>query len=366
MHAHHQSLSRTHLAHPSRGVRRLRVAVAALLTHALAGAEPPPATYRNPLPGLEGLADPFVLRHHDRYLLYATGDARSYPVFESTDLVRWRRLGDCWSDPRGGLWAPEVLAAPDGRFYLYYTVNAHSGATGLRKTIGVATADRPEGPFREPMDLVARAIDAHPFLDQDGRLYLYYADLAQGFRIMVRPMADPRRPAGEAVELLRPTEPWETAYGRVTEGPFVIRRGPTYYLMYSGSGADSPHYAIGYATADSPLGPFRKHPRNPIARSGNGVLGPGHHCVVRGPDEGWWMFYHQKFDDGINFRRFLALDPLVFEADGALRVEVSRNRDRPAPTSKGRPSSVTAGHPPAAPSRPDAKAAPSPAPSGQH
>ncbi len=293
--------------------------------------EPPPRMYRNPLPGLEGLADPFVLRHHERYLLYATGHGRAYPVFESTDLVNWRRLGDGWSDPRGGLWAPEVLAAPDGRFYLYYTVHQTTASGGLQKLIGVAASDRPEGPYGDPTDLVAPAIDAHPFLDDDGRLYLYYVDLSQGFRIMGRAMADPRRPAGEPVELIRPTEPWETAHGRVTEGPFVLRRGATYYLMYSGSGADSPHYAIGFATSASPLGPFRKHPGNPIARSGHGVIAPGHHCVVRGPDGGWWMVYHQKFDDRINFRRFIALDPLWFDADGSIRVEVTRGIDRPAP-----------------------------------
>ena len=291
-------------------------------------------TYRNPLRGLEGLADPFVLVHNGRYLLFATARGSSYPVFESLDLVNWRRRGDCWSDPRGGLWAPEVLAATDGRFYLYYTANEKEGSGGLEKVIGVAVGERPEGPYRDATDLRSRAIDAHPFLDTDGRLYLYYAALSHGFRIMGQPMADPRRPAGEPVELIRPTAPWETAHGRVTEGPFMLRRGSTYYLMYSGSGADSPHYAIGYATASSPLGPFRKYPGNPIARAGQGVFGPGHHCVVRGPDGGWWMIYHQKADDAINFRRFLALDALRFEPDGTIRVEVTRGVDRAVPRSR--------------------------------
>ncbi len=336
MHADHQPLPRTHVKRPpALWTKRTRLVGAILCACAVAGSaeEPRSRTYRNPLPGLEGLADPFVLRHEGRYLLYATGNGKAYPVFESADLVNWRRLGDCWSDPRGGLWAPEVLAAPDGRFYLYYTVSQTTGSGGLRKVIGVVASDRPEGPFGDPTDLVARAIDAHPFLDEDGRLYLYYADLSQGFRIMGRAMADPRRPSGEPVELIRPTEPWETAHGRVTEGPFVLRRGSTYYLMYSGSGADSPHYAIGYATSSSPLGPFRKHPGNPIARGGGGVFGPGHHCVVQGPEGDWWMVYHQKFDDGINFRRFVALDPLRFEADGTIRAEVTRGLDRPAPRS---------------------------------
>ena len=38
------------------------------------------------------------------------------------------------------------------------------------------------------------------------------------------------------------------------------------------------------ATAPAPRGPWRKHPGNPILRTGSGVEGPGHNCVVRGPD----------------------------------------------------------------------------------
>ncbi|MDL1872546.1 hypothetical protein FBR05_10095, partial [Deltaproteobacteria bacterium PRO3] len=72
--------------------------------------------------------------------------------------------------------------------------------------------------------------------------------------------------------------------GAVAEGPWMLKRKGVYYLMYSGSGADGPDYAIGYATSKSPLGPFTKHAGNPIAKRGNGVFGPGHHCVITGPD----------------------------------------------------------------------------------
>jgi beta-xylosidase len=51
----------------------------------------------------------------------------------------------------------------------------------------------------------------------------------------------------------------------------MLKRQGTYYLMYSGSGADGPDYAIGYATAKSPLGPFTKHSGNPIAQREGGT-----------------------------------------------------------------------------------------------
>jgi xylan 1,4-beta-xylosidase len=178
------------------------------------------------------------------------------------------------------------------------------------------------------------SIDAHLFQDDDGRMYLYYVRIDGGFEIKVQPMADPLTPAGEPKSLITPTEPWERASGEVTEGPFILKRDGEYYLMYSGSGADSPHYAIGYATAKSPLGPFTKHEKNPIVRQREGLYGPGHHCVVESPDGKLWMVYHQKENAGVNWRRFLALDPLRFDDAGVIQARATRGTEEPAPESR--------------------------------
>jgi beta-xylosidase len=101
--------------------------------------------------------------------------------------------------------------------------------------------------------------------------------------------------------------------------------------MYSGCGAVTPNYAIGYATSKSPMGPFTKYAGNPIAYRGGNVVGPGHHCVVTGPDGKLWMLYHQKWDDSLSYSRFLALDPLWFDAKGELHARTSRDTPEPAP-----------------------------------
>jgi xylan 1,4-beta-xylosidase len=101
--------------------------------------------------------------------------------------------------------------------------------------------------------------------------------------------------------------------------------------MYSGTGADSPNYGIGYATSKSPVGPFEKYADNPIVHRETGIFGPGHHCVVHGPDGKMWMVYHQKSDEDTNYRRFLALDRIWFEDDGKLRARVTRGTDERAP-----------------------------------
>ena len=195
----------------------------------------------------------------------------------------------------------------------------------------MAVADGPLGPFKDKAVLATDAIDAHLFQADDGKYYLYYVDLFEGFKIRVQPMSDPLTKSSDTTIAIRPTDAWEKISGHVTEGPFMLLHNGVYYLTYSGTGADSPNYGIGYATAKSPLGPFTKFSGNPIAHRGGTVLGPGHHCVIEGPDKKLWLVYHQKWDDGKNFKRFLAIDPLWFDDKGVLHTKVSRDTDEPAP-----------------------------------
>jgi beta-xylosidase len=283
------------------------------------------------------MADPHVIRVDGKYYLYATTHTRGYDVYVSDDLVAWENKGRVFSDPRGGAWAPDVFhhRRGDGKFYLYYTDNMPGvPRTGGNKQIGVAVSESPLGPFEDKVVLVTNSIDAHLFADDDGALYFYWVHLAGGFKIMGQAMADPLTPKGEPKLLIRPTEPWEMRSGHVTEGPFMLKRNGIYYLMYSGTGADSPNYGIGYATAKHPLGPFVKYAGNPIAQRGDKVLGPGHHCVVEGPDGGLWLVYHQKWDDKQNFNRFLAIDPLWFDDQGVIQARVTRESDEPAPLAR--------------------------------
>jgi beta-xylosidase len=297
---------------------------------------PSPRTYRNPILTDGNPADPHVLRVGDTYYLYATTHGRGYDAYTSKDLVNWEPRGSVFDDPRRGAWAPDVFhdARGDGKFYLYYTdtnpqAKARSGPE--TKQIGVAVADGPLGPFVDKKVLVPGSIDAHLFQDDNGRMYLYYVEIVGGFKIFVQPMADPLTPRGKRFEIMRPTETWEKQSGEVTEGPWMLKRRGTYYLMYSGTGADTPNYGIGYATSKSPTGPFKKFAGNPIVQRGGNVLGPGHHCVVEGPDGKLWMVYHQKYNTGKNWARFLAIDPLWFDDRGVIHARATRDSEEPAP-----------------------------------
>ncbi len=280
-------------------------------------------TYTNPIIDAIGPADPTVILYEGKYYMYPTWNGRGYDVFVSTDLVNWERKPKCYRDSRRGAWAPDVFhnVKGDGKFYLYYTVDNPKGG----KLIGVAVADGPLGPFVDKGNLIEHnVIDAHLFCDDDGSMYLYYVQIGDPFQIHVSRMADPLTLKGEPVEVIRPTVPWESRRGAVTEGPWMVKHKGKYYLMYSGSGANGPEYSIGYATSDSPMGPFTKYPGNPIATQGGGVFGPGHHCVVTGPDGGLWMVYHQQNSTKVGWDRFLAIDPVWFDENGVMHAKTTR------------------------------------------
>ncbi|MBM4029424.1 MAG: hypothetical protein FJ280_29110, partial [Planctomycetes bacterium] len=299
-------------------------AVAVLLIWAVSAQGAGGATYCNPVID-RNLADPAVILHEGVYYLYATGDVdgdNGYRVYTSKDLVHWERGPVVFRPGERHVWAPDLWRDPaSGRFFLYYTAS---------QTVGVAEGEGPLGPFTIRRRLFDRAIDAHLFQDDDGKLYLYYVQLP-GFRIMVQPMAGPTEPVGEPKLVLRPESDWEKRAGHVTEGPWIIKHQGRYYLLYSGSGADTPDYAVGYATADHPLGPFTRAAHNPIVQRSPGLFGPGHGCAIRDGAGRWWHIYHQKRNDRVEWDRFICIDPLWFDQDGNLSSRATRGTPQPAP-----------------------------------
>lgn len=253
--------------------------------------------------------DPFILPHKGRYLAYATNatrDRANVQMAVSHDLVTWapltkgKRLHDAmpvlpaWAE-RGWTWAPEVIAL-EGRYLLFFT--ARERASG-RQCTGVAGSADPLGPFvsdaKEPLicqrDL-GGTIDASPFRDSDGQLYLTYkADanaVGRPTEIFVQRMTpDGMGLTGAAVALMRNDAPWEA---HVIESPTMVRRDDGYVLFYSANHFGwethqrlSP-YAMGYAICAGPMGPCTKAAENPILhsytdRTAGCLSGPGHQAV---------------------------------------------------------------------------------------
>src|SRR5215207_8630425 len=188
-----------------------------------AAASTPAGSFTNPVYA-ENFPDPGVLRAGHTYYAYGTNtSAENVPTMTSTDLVTWAdgpdampAVGD-WA-VGGNTWAPEVVAVAGGRYVLYYT--ARSIATG-KQCIGRAVGTAPGGPFADPdaTPFVCQAaeggsIDASPFRDADGRLYLYWKNdgncCGKPVHLYGQPLsADGMRLAGTRKTLLTNTRPWQ-------------------------------------------------------------------------------------------------------------------------------------------------------------
>jgi len=288
----------------------------------------------NPVISTRGLADPAVISHDGSYFLYPTGDSEGFDVYVSTDLREWRKGPRVLQLDGPNVWAPDVFLDPtDGQFYLYYSANFR---------VGAAVARDPQGPFEDQGILIEDAIDPHMFRDDDGQYYLYYEHLTDPVptirhlsiptgRIFVQPMASPLELGGAPRLLLEPDQPWERGWFRIVEGPWMLKRAGVYYLMYSGNAAFSADYGIGYATASTPFGPFKKHRMNPIAAKGAGVFGPGHHSVVAAPGGELWLVYHQKASSNWAWDRYICIDRLKWDDAGELHMSPTpmRRIERP-------------------------------------
>ncbi|TWT35866.1 Arabinoxylan arabinofuranohydrolase precursor [Posidoniimonas corsicana] len=280
----------------------------------------PPAAV---LPGVN--ADPHVAFFGDRCYLYPTTDgtegwrSTSFQAWSSADMVNWRNEGVILDLPRDLKWADihawaPAIATKNGKYYYYYSAN---------KNIGVAVADRPEGPFRDPLGkpLVSardyrgmQAIDPMVFVDDDNQAYLYWG---QG-RCKAVPLADD-------MISFDPAQVRDITPPGYNEGPFVHKRDGRYYLSWSEYDTRDPRYSVAYGVADSPLGKFKKAADNPILKQSGKVRGAGHHSIGKVPGRDQWVIAYHRFriPGGDGYNRETCLSPLRHAEDGAIqRVDV--------------------------------------------
>lgn len=237
--------------------------LASILTGLSAGAQP--ATFRNPVIAGD-MADPTVIRVGNTY--YATGTSSEwapyYPLFRSKDLVNWRQIGHLFEQQpawtRSSFWAPELFHR-NGKTYAYYTARRKTDGTSY---IGVATADKPEGPYTDHGPIVeygTEAIDAF-VLEDAGELYISW----KAYGLDQRPIellgckisADGLRMAGEPFTLLRDDK------RQGMEGQHWLKIGDYYYIVYSINGCCGPgsDYAVAVARSKT-CGALRALRREP-------------------------------------------------------------------------------------------------------
>lgn len=307
---------------------------------------------------ITGIGDPFVLCDGGMYYMYATQSGVGIHVWRGSTPEKVEPVGLCYSgkDSFGYecFWAPEVVKRRDGKYIMHFT--ARDRKDGILRT-GVAVADNPLGPFRDaaegkPMfDIGMATIDATCFIDDDGKAYLFYVkdcsvNVIDGVHTSqiygVKLSSDLITPIGEPLLVASPCQEWETHEllaptssdvgkeqfkdGKTrflwNEGPYVLKHKGKYYMTYSANCYDSREYSVGYAVADSPLGPYKKFAGNPIMSYIDGKMsGPGHNAFFR-DKEGRLMcaFHcHTYYEKPSGDRRY-CLCPAEFDENGVLRL----------------------------------------------
>ncbi len=333
----------------------------------------PTLTYRNPVFAAPGAPDPMVLDvggTHSDYYAFSTGER--FPVLRSRDLVHWKPAEPAleerpaWAAQAGDWnpWAPSVIERPGPcpglagtRCFVLFHVSLHGTLRPRTNCVGVAVSPTPGGPYTElgplanadgALDSSGRPpgcgddagysnIDPAPFVDADGTPYLYLSatrtctspapgqECPPGRRISVVALSpDLLTAAGPRQELLAGTDPgWEVAAFAqpvpVVENPNVVKRGDTYFLLYSGGAYTGP-YGMGYATASTPVGPFVKAAENPVLREANGVISVGGGALVIGPRGGGWLAYHGR-QGSYGAPRELRIDPARFPSPATAAVD---------------------------------------------
>jgi beta-xylosidase len=236
--------------------------------------------------------------------------------------VRWAKRA---------LWAPSVVEK-GGWYYLLFGANDIQNDRE-RGGIGVARARRPQGPFEDYLGrpLIdkfhngAQPIDQFVFEDRDGSLYIIYggwrhcniAKLKHDFTALV-PFPD-----GGVFKEITPS-------GYV-EGPFMFLKDGKYYFMWSEGGWTGPDYAVAYAVASSPFGPFERVGKI-LQQDPSVATGAGHHSVLHAPHSNkWYIVYHRRpLGETDRNHRVVCIDEMRFDEKGLI-TPVAITKDGVAP-----------------------------------
>jgi beta-xylosidase len=273
-------------------------------------------------------ADPEGAVLKNKYWIYPTySDVYEkqvfFDAFSSPDLVNWTKHSTIldtqrvkWA--RRAMWAPAIVEK-DKKYFLFFSANdVHEGETG---GIGVAVANKPEGPFKDYLGkpLIneikngAQPIDQFVFQDKDGQYYIIYGGWKH---------CNIARLKNDFTGLL--PFPDGTIYKEITpenyvEGPFMFLKDGRYYFMWSEGGWGGPDYSVAYAIADSPLGPFKRVGKI-LQQDAAVATGAGHHSVIHIPEKNkWFIVYHRRpLSETAANHRVVCIDEMHFDANGQI------------------------------------------------
>ena len=284
---------------------------------------------QNPIINNQFTADPSARVFGNKVYLYPSHDIRAtegkgsigwfcmedYHVFSSANLTEWTDHGvivsqntTAWTKPDAySMWAPDCIER-NGKYYFYFPATPKDSSYGRGFTIGVAIADKPEGPYvPQPAPIKGvQGIDPNVFIDKDGQAYLYWAEgNIYGAKLkenMIELASEP------VVFKELPTK-------GLKEGPYLFERNGIYYMTF-------PHVEnkierLEYTMGNDPLGPFNN--RGVIMDESASGCWTNHHSIIQFNNQ-WYLFYHNNdLSPQFDKNRSVRIDSLFFNEDGTIK-----------------------------------------------
>ncbi len=220
------------------------------------------------------------LFHMDDWALFSTKDLKtwkSHPAPLAIKDLEWAK------DPSA--WASQCVKSPhDGKYYFYFCcISKQEGMC-----VGVSVADKPTDHFKDaigkplvrdrdtPSPYWGNDIDPSVLIDTDGTPWMVWGNpvcyIVKLKKNMVELDGDIR-----AIPL-----------PNYTEGPWLDKRGKTYYILYPSRAHQGFGEHLDYASAPSPDGPWTYRGRLTGGAWGSYTIHPGL-CRFKGRDI---VFYH--------------------------------------------------------------------------
>ena len=264
----------------------------------------PKNVYYNPVINYS-LPDPSVIKGEDGYFyLYATENIRNLPIHRSKNLVDWEYVGTAFTndtrpdfEPKGGLWAPDINKIGD-KYVLYYSMSVWGGEWTCG--IGCATADKPEGPFKDHGKMfrsneinVQNSID--PFYIEDGgKKYLFWGSFRGIYGIEL---------SDDGLSIKKGAKLRQVA-GTAYEGTYIHKKDG-YYYFFASIGTCCEGLKSTYTTvvgrSKKLFGPYvdksgkkmLDNHHEVLIHKNDAFVGTGHNSeIVTDKAGNDWMFYH--------------------------------------------------------------------------
>lgn len=313
------------------------LATMALPTTAWAQNPASSAPAANPIIKQKYTADPAALVHKGTVYLYTGHDEaparqeryvmHEWLCFSSTDMVNWTEHSSplnvkAFTWAKDDAWASQVVER-NGKFYWYAAVE-HGTIHG--KSIGVAVADSPLGPFKDARgsalitnDMTTEAkiswddIDPTVWIDEKGQAYLFWGNTICYYAKLKPNMTELDGPINKV------------ALPNFTEAPWIHKRGDWYYLSYASGFPEK----IVYAMSRKLEGPWEyKGILNEIAGNSN----TNHQSIIDFKGQSYFIYHNGAINtDGGSYRRSVCIDYLNYNKDGTLkRVVMTTEGVKPA------------------------------------